>query len=103
MGARHVLRWYIEEQRYGEDLIISGLMHDNTAAINAGFTAFNWGFAHQAADGSFAGTADPFHSTSFFVEGVAHACLLIEQSPYAHSTSPRSTPTPPSCTRPLCG
>ena len=75
--------WYIEEQRYGQDLIIAGLLHDNTAAINAGFTAFNWGFAHQAADGSFAGTGDPFHSTSYFVEAVANTCLLIEQSPYA--------------------
>ena len=75
--------WYIEEQRYGEYLIINGLLHNNATSIAAGFKAFNWGFAHQAADGSFAGTGDPFHSTSFFVEGVAEACLLIEQSPFA--------------------
>jgi hypothetical protein len=75
--------WYIEEQRYGEELIIGGIIHNNTAAINAGFTMFNWGFAHQAADGSFAGTSDPFHSTSLFVEAVAHACLVIQESPDA--------------------
>lgn len=75
--------WYIEQQRYGEDLIIGGLIHNNTAAIEAGFKVFDWGFAHQAADGSFPGTGDAFHSTSLFVQAVAHACLVIEQSPYA--------------------
>jgi PKD repeat protein len=75
--------WYIEEQRYGEDLIISGMITNNTSAVTAGFTMFNWGFAHQAADGSFAGTGDPFHSTALFVEAVAHTCLVIKESPYA--------------------
>lgn len=75
--------WYIEQQRYGADLIISGIVHNNTTYINDGFKVFDWGFAHQASDGSFAGTGDAFHSTSFFVEAVAHACLVIEQSPYA--------------------
>jgi PKD repeat protein len=76
-------KWYIEQQRYGEGLIIQGLLHNDTDALNAGFKAFDWGFAHQAADGSFKGTQDPFHSTSMFVEAVAHASLLITQSPYA--------------------
>jgi PKD repeat protein len=81
--------WYIEEQRYGEDLIIGGLIHNNTAAITAGFKMFDWGFAHQAADGSFSGTGDPFHSTSFFVAAVARTCLVIEQSPYAQTYASR--------------
>lgn len=76
-------KWYIEQQRNGENLIIDGLLHHDTAAIAAGFKAFDWGFKHQAADGSFAGTQDPFHSTSFFVAAVARACLLIKQSSYA--------------------
>ena len=76
-------KWYIEQQRFGESLIISGLLHDDAAAISAGFKAFDWGFQRQAADGSFSGTQDPFHSVSFFVEAVARACLVIEQSPYA--------------------
>jgi PKD repeat protein len=76
-------KWYIEQQRYGEGLIIQGLLHNDTNSLNAGFKAFDWGFAHQAADGSFSGTQDPFHSTSMFVEAVAHASLLISQSPYA--------------------
>jgi PKD repeat protein len=75
--------WYIEEQRYGEDLISAGLIHNDTQAINAGLTMFNWGFARQAADGSFAGTGDPFHSASLFVEAAAHACLVLKLSPQA--------------------
>ena len=76
-------KWYIELQRNGEPLIIDGVLHNNTDAIAAGFKAFDWGFKHQASDGSFAGTQDPFHSTSFFVEAVARASLVIKQSPYA--------------------
>jgi len=75
--------WRIEQQRYGEGLIIDGLLHDDTVAIAAGLKAFDWGFKQQAADGSFPGTADPFHSTSFFVSSVARICLLLQQSPYS--------------------
>ena len=76
-------RWYIEEQRYGEDAIVGGSVVNNPEAIQAGFKMFDWGFAHQAADGSFPGTADSFHSTSFFVEAVAHTLLFLQQSPQA--------------------
>jgi hypothetical protein len=43
----------------------------------AGLREIDWGFAREAADGSFPGTSDPFHSTSFFVEGVAHLTLVL--------------------------
>mgnify|MGYP000938543954 CR=1 FL=1 len=75
--------WHIELQRYGEDLITGGLIHNNTSAISAGLKAFDWGFARQRSDGSFSGTADPFHSTSLFVEAVANAVLVLKQSPLA--------------------
>ncbi len=75
--------WHIELQHYGEDLIIGGLLHADTEAIEAGLRAFDWGFAQQAADGSFAGTADAFHSTSLFIEAVANASLVLRQSPLA--------------------
>src|SRR5689334_19355748 len=70
--------WYIEQQRYASDLVIGGLLHQNTDAIDVGLRAFTWGFAHQARDGSFPGTGDAFHSTSFFVEAVAHSLLLLQ-------------------------
>ncbi|MEH1935252.1 MAG: hypothetical protein V7L14_16470 [Nostoc sp.] len=78
--ARH---WYIEEQRSGEELIIGGLIKNDPQAIEAGFKMFDWGFAHQVDDGSFSMTGDNFHSTSFFVQSVAHTLLVIQQSPYS--------------------
>jgi len=75
--------WYIEEQRYGEELIIGGLIKHDPQAIQAGFKMFNWGFARQADDGSFFLTGDNFHSTSMFVQAVAHSLLVIQQSPYS--------------------
>ena len=74
-------KWYIESQRYGEQLVIGGVIENDSKAIAAGFKMFDWGFSHQAADGSFPGTGDPFHSTSFFVEAVAHTLLFLQQSP----------------------
>jgi hypothetical protein len=76
-------RWYIEEQRYGEDLIIGGLIKNDPQAIEAGFKMFDWGFTHQVDDGSFFMTGDRFHSTSFFVQAVARSLLMIQQSPYS--------------------
>ncbi|WP_017316206.1 hypothetical protein [Mastigocladopsis repens] len=73
--------WYIEGQRYGEELVIGGLIKNDPKAIEAGFKMFDWGFAHQAEDGSFLLTGDSFHSTSFFVQAVAHTLLVIQQSP----------------------
>jgi hypothetical protein len=73
--------WYIEEQRNSEESIIAGLIKNDPQAIDAGFKMFDWGFAHQAYDGSFFLTGDRFHSTSFFVQAVAHALLVIQQSP----------------------
>ena len=73
--------WYIEAQRNGEELVIGGLIKNDPEAIQSGFKMFDWGFAQQSADGSFKGTADPFHSTSFFVQAVAHTLLVLQQSP----------------------
>ncbi len=74
-------QWYIEAQQYGEDLVIGGLIKNDPKAIQSGFKMFDWGFNHQPPDGSFQGTGDPFHSTSFFVEAVAHTLLVLQQSP----------------------
>jgi hypothetical protein len=81
---KQIDKWYIEVQRYGEGLIIGGLIKNDEKAIKAGFKMFDWGFARQSADGGFAGTGDPFHSTAFFVQAVAHSLLVIQQSPHAH-------------------
>ncbi|WP_293077355.1 calcium-binding protein [Moorena sp. SIO3H5] len=75
--------WYIEAQRQGEEAILSGLINDDQAAIEAGLTMFDWGFAQQSADGGFEGTGDPFHSTSLFIHAVARSLLLIQGSSYS--------------------
>jgi PKD repeat protein len=76
-------KWYIEQQRYGESLIIEGILNKDTTMINLGLKVFNWGFSRQASDGSFKGTEDAFHSTSMFVAAVSHTLLVLKQSPYA--------------------
>ncbi|MDF5721434.1 MAG: hypothetical protein PUP91_13335 [Rhizonema sp. PD37] len=75
--------WYIEGQRFSEELVIGGLIKNDPKAMTAAFKMFDWGFAHQAADGSFRGTGDPFHSTSLFVAAVARSLLVIQYSPHA--------------------
>ena len=76
--------WYIEEQRYGTDAILGGIAQQNTTAIARGLKILRWGFEQQQSDGSF-NCPDAFHSTSFFVEAAAHACLLLKASPYAYA------------------
>lgn len=72
-------RWYIEQQRYGADLIQAGVYTRNTRLIDDGLKALDWGFRKEAQDGSFPGTGDPFHSTSLFVEASARALLLLKE------------------------
>ena len=78
----HDGKWYIEEQRYGADVVAGGIATRDTAAIDRGLNILNWGFAQQASDGGFR-CPDAFHSTSFFVEAVAHSLLLLEASEFA--------------------
>jgi hypothetical protein len=78
----HEGNWYIEEQRYGADLAAGGIATNDTAAIERALKIFEWGFKQQQSDGGFR-CPDSFHSTSFFVEAVAHSLLLIEGSEYA--------------------
>ena len=67
-------RW-IEEQRQGAEWIVRGLAQGNAEWIALGWRELDWGLGRQQADGGFA-SADPFHSTSFFVEALARGCLL---------------------------
>ena len=78
----HAGNWYIEEQRYGTDAILGGIAQEDTATIDRGLKILRWGFEQQQPDGSFA-CPDGFHSTSFFVEASAHACILLGASQYA--------------------
>jgi hypothetical protein len=66
---------WIEEQRQGAEWIVRGVAEDRADWRDLGWRLLDWGLSHQADDGGF-GSRDPFHSTSFFVEALARACLL---------------------------
>src|SRR5581483_10994811 len=72
-------KWFIESQRSGGDLVEAGLLCDDEKLTALGWKILDWGFARQSDDGGFAGTGDPFHSTSFFVEASARAVLITQQ------------------------
>jgi hypothetical protein len=73
-------QWFIEEQRGAEVAAVGGIVTFDPQVVEGAIRAFDWGFARQAADGGFAGTGDPFHSTSFFVAAVAHASLFVRDA-----------------------
>ncbi len=75
----HQGNWLIEEQRYGSDSVIAGLIAHRQDLIDNGLKVFDWGFRMQNPDGGFP-CPDRFHSTSFFVEAVAHSALLLQAS-----------------------
>jgi hypothetical protein len=75
-------KWFIDEQHWADDVVCAGIAQNDVSAIQRGLLMFAWGFAQQQSDGSFLCT-DQFHSTAFFVEGCAHACLMLEKSPFA--------------------
>lgn len=72
-------QWFIEQQRYCADLVQAGVARKDDDLIKQGLRIMDWGFKHQGEDGSFPGTGDPFHSTSFFVEAAARSLLLLKQ------------------------
>ena len=74
-------KWFIEEQRYAADAIVAGIVQDNEEVIERGMLALEWGAKQQQSDGAF-NCPDNFHSTSFYVEAVAHSCILLKGSKY---------------------
>lgn len=72
--------FYIEQQRYGCDLVIGGIVSGQPDLIDYGIRILDWGFARQGPEGNFPGTGDPMHSTSFMVEGAGRAALALQAS-----------------------
>lgn len=66
---------WIEEQRQGVEWIVRGYAESKPDWMALGWRQLDWGLAQQQGDGGFA-SKDPFHSTSFFVEALARACLI---------------------------
>ena len=84
-------KWFIEQQRFAADAIVGGIVRADSAVIERGMIALEWGMKQQQEDGSFS-CPDNFHSTSFYVESVAHACLLLKKSPYLKKYEARISP-----------
>ncbi|HEY4207451.1 MAG TPA: hypothetical protein VGM31_11590 [Puia sp.] len=80
--STHSGKWYIEEQRGAAETIISGIIQRDQRLVNSGLEGLEWGARQQNPDGSFS-CPDNFHSTSFYLEAMAHSCLILEASPYA--------------------
>jgi len=66
---------WIEEQRQGAEWIVRAYAQGNRDWMQLGWRELDWGLDRQQSDGSFA-SKDGFHSTSFFVEALARACLI---------------------------
>jgi hypothetical protein len=71
-------KFFIEQQRYGGDLIQAGVELGDERAIKEGIKIIDWGFRKQGPDGGFPGTGDPFHSTSLFVEAAARSIIFLK-------------------------
>ena len=87
--------WRIEAQGTGRDWVVDGLAGNNlptavhtTAGdiqvrpLDWAVKVFTWGLQHQQPDGSYL-CNDPYHSTSFFVEKLSYAILLLKKSRFA--------------------
>jgi hypothetical protein len=75
--------WFLEYQRAGGTDVIAGVLRHDTALITIGLKMFQFGLDREAANGSFPGSAWPFHGTAMFLSESAPALVILKSSPYA--------------------
>jgi hypothetical protein len=75
--------WFLEEQRAGAVDLYDGVLRDDPGLIAEGQHIFRYGLARQAANGSFPGSAWPFHGTALFLAEAAPSLIFLQQSKYA--------------------
>jgi hypothetical protein len=75
--------WFVEEQRAGATDVIDGVLRQDPALIAEGLRMFHYGLARQAPNGSFPGSAWPFHGTALFLSEAAPALVVLGASPLA--------------------
>lgn len=73
--------WLLEYQRAGGVDVIAGVLHRDDGLIEEGLRMFHFGLARQARNGSFPGSATPFHGTAMFLAEAAPALLVLKYSP----------------------
>lgn len=72
--------YFIEQQRYGGDFVVAGLLTGKKDIVDLGVKVLDWGFQRQGANGGFDDSGDRYHSTTFFVEASSRAALLLSTS-----------------------
>jgi hypothetical protein len=75
--------WFLEYQRAGGTDVIAGILRHDTALIALGLKMFRFGLGREAANGSFPGSAWPFHGTAMFLSESAPALVMLKSSPYS--------------------
>lgn len=74
--------WFIEEQRAGSIDILDGVLRPNRdpAMVAEGMKIFRFGLDREAPNGTFPGSAWPFHGTAMFLAEAAPALLALRAS-----------------------
>ena len=75
--------WFLEYQRAGGTDVIAGILRHDTALIALGLKMFRFGLNREATNGSFPGSAWPFHGTAMFLSESAPALVMLKSTPYS--------------------
>jgi hypothetical protein len=73
--------WFVEEQRAGATDVVDGVLRQDSSLIDEGLRMFHYALARQAGNGSFPGSAWPFHGTALFLSEAAPALVVLGASP----------------------
>ena len=86
----------VSAQRVADKMIMRGIADSDSALIERGVKAIEYGFSQQNSDGSFKnglGVAennpDALEAGTFFLQAVGHSYLLLQSSQYAAEYLPR--------------
>ena len=74
--------WLLEYQRAGGTDVIAGVLRHDPHLIRMGLLMFSFGFKREAPNGSFPGSATPFHGTAMFLSEAAPALVFLQSSAY---------------------
>jgi len=81
----------VDLQKLGADYIAAGVDREDASLIATGLTILDWGFAHEASDGSFPGTSSAFYTVAQFIEGAARATMQLKNyQPVTYTSNPNT-------------
>jgi hypothetical protein len=74
--------WYLEYQRAGAYDLTAGVTRQDRALMALGLRMMHFGLDREAPNGSFPGSASPFHGTAMYLSEAAPALVMLRASPY---------------------